>query len=172
MQAGADPVITNPTEALDKLGELSRVSEQTNEALHNAQIDLDAKLAVANDADVRSAADQGLLDAASARVAEFAPAVNRIATANYQGARTNRLFALMVSDSPQQLLDQMSALDVIPTTRQYRSLSSTKPLPMRVPPRKHRSDRPKKREPPPIKPAHSVTICSASRVNCRRRSPT
>jgi len=113
MQAGADPVITNPTEALDKLGELSRVSEQTNEALHNAQIDLDAKLAVANDADVRSAADQGLLDAASARVAEFAPAVNRIATANYQGARTNRLFALMVSDSPQQLLDQMSALDVI-----------------------------------------------------------
>ena len=67
MQAGADPVITNPTEALDKLGELSRVSEQTNEALHNAQIDLDAKLAVANDADVRSAADQGLLDAASAR---------------------------------------------------------------------------------------------------------
>ena len=64
MQAGADPVITNPTEALDKLGELSRVSEQTNEALHNAQIDLDAKLAVANDADARSAADQGLLDAA------------------------------------------------------------------------------------------------------------
>jgi cell wall-associated NlpC family hydrolase len=113
MQAGADPVITNPTEALDKLGELSRVSEQTNEALHNAQIDLDAKLGVANDADARSAADQGVLDAASARVAEFAPAVNRIATANYQGARTNRLFALMVSDSPQQLLDQMSALDVI-----------------------------------------------------------
>lgn len=113
--AGADPVPTDPNQALEQLGELSRTSEQTNEALHNAQIDLDAKLATARDADARSAADRTLLDEASARVAQFAPAVSRIATANYQGVRTNRLFALMVSDSPQQLLDQMSALDVIST---------------------------------------------------------
>lgn len=113
MPAASDPAITNPTEALEKLGELARVSEQTNEALHNAQIDFDAKAAVQRDADAQLAHDQERYDAASALVAEVAPAVNRIATANYQGARTNRLFALMVSDSPQQLLDQMSALDVI-----------------------------------------------------------
>ena len=113
MPATADPAITNPTEALEKLGELARVSEQTNEALHNAQIDLDAKTSVQLDAEARLAEDRGRYDAAKAKVAEVAPAVNRIATANYQGARTNRLFALMVSDSPQQLLDQMSALDVI-----------------------------------------------------------
>ncbi|MCJ0903792.1 C40 family peptidase [Rhodococcus sp. ARC_M6] len=113
LPATADPVISNPTEALEKLGELARVSEQTNEALHNAQIDLDAKEALRLDTDTRFAADQERYDAANVRVSEVAPAVNRIATANYQGARTNRLFALMVSDSPQQLLDQMSALDVI-----------------------------------------------------------
>ncbi|MFE7420781.1 NlpC/P60 family protein [Rhodococcus sp. NPDC057529] len=111
--AGADPVTTNPTEALTKLGDLSRQSEQTSEALHNAQIDLEAKQSAQRDADARLAADQGVLDEANARVAVFQPVVNKLATANYQGARTNRLFAVMVSDSPQQLLDQMSALDAI-----------------------------------------------------------
>ncbi len=113
VSAGADPVVTNPTEALAKLGDLSRQSEQTSEALHNAQIDLDAKLAAQRDAEAKLAGDQGALDAANARIAVFEPVVNKLATANYQGARTNRLFAVMVSDSPQQLLDQMSALDVI-----------------------------------------------------------
>lgn len=113
IQAGADPVTPNPTDALTKLGDLSRQSEQTSEALHNAQIDLEAKQGAQRDADAKLAADQGVLDAANARVAVFQPVVNKLATANYQGARTNRLFAVMVSDSPQQLLDQMSALDVI-----------------------------------------------------------
>lgn len=113
MPAAADPAISSPTEALEKLGELARASEQTNEALHNAQIDLDAKQTLQHEAQARLSEDQARYDAASVRVSEVAPAVNRIATANYQGARTNRLFALMVSDSPQQLLDQMSALDII-----------------------------------------------------------
>ncbi|MGC0364508.1 cell wall-associated NlpC family hydrolase [Rhodococcus sp. 27YEA15] len=111
--AGADPTFSTPTEALDRLGELSRASEQTNEALHNAQIDLDARQAALADAEDRAGADSARLAQASEQVAAVAPAVNRIATANYKGARTNRLFALMISDSPQQLLDQMSALDVI-----------------------------------------------------------
>lgn len=60
VSAGADPVITNPTEALAKLGDLSRQSEQTSEALHNARIDLDAKLAAQRDAEAKLAGDQGL----------------------------------------------------------------------------------------------------------------
>nr|WP_308188403.1 NlpC/P60 family protein [Nocardia australiensis] len=39
--------------------------------------------------------------------------VDRAAIAAYQGARTNRLFAVLASNSPQQLLDQMSTLDVL-----------------------------------------------------------
>ncbi len=82
--AGADPVTTNPTETLTKLGDLSRQSEQTSEALHNAQIDLEAKQSAQRDADARLAADQGVLDEANARVAVFQPVVNKLATANYQ----------------------------------------------------------------------------------------
>ncbi|NLG54776.1 MAG: C40 family peptidase [Rhodococcus sp.] len=111
--SSADPVPSNATEAIARLGELARESEQTNEALHNAQIDLDAKLALQNEHEQRAEHDRGVLDAAMAEVARFQPTVDKLVTANYQGARTNRLFALLVSDSPQQLLDQMSALDVI-----------------------------------------------------------
>ncbi len=111
--AGADPVVNNPTEALERLAELSRESEQTTEALHNAQIDLDGKQAVQRDAEARLAGDRDALAAAQARMDQFRPTVSKLAAASYQGARTNRLFAVMVSDSPQQLLDQMSALDAI-----------------------------------------------------------
>ncbi|MFD4368843.1 C40 family peptidase [Rhodococcus sp. NPDC058521] len=113
LPAGADPVVANPTDALTKLTDLARESEQTNEALHNAKIDLDAKEAAQADADAAAVRDQGVVDEANARVAKFKPTVDKLAAANYQGARTNRLFAVMVSDSPQQLLDQMSALDAI-----------------------------------------------------------
>jgi len=111
--AGADPVVNNPTDALEQLSELSRESERTTEALHDAQIDLDGKQAVQRDAEARLASDRDALAAAQARMDQFRPTVSKLAAASYQGAHTNRLFAVMVSDSPQQLLDQMSALDAI-----------------------------------------------------------
>lgn len=111
--AGADPVLSNPTEALERLAELSRESERTTEALHNAQIDLDGKRAAQHDAEARLAEDRDDLAAAQSRLEQFRPTVDKLVAASYQGARTNRLFAVMVSDSPQQLLDQMSALDAI-----------------------------------------------------------
>ncbi|MGH3803066.1 MAG: NlpC/P60 family protein, partial [Pseudonocardiaceae bacterium] len=39
--------------------------------------------------------------------------VDRLTNASFQGARLNRLSALLVSDSPEEFLDQMSALDVL-----------------------------------------------------------
>ncbi len=56
--AGADPVLSNPTAALDRLAELSRESERTTEALHNAQIDLEGKQAAQRDAEARLARDR------------------------------------------------------------------------------------------------------------------
>lgn len=111
--ASADPALDNPTAALERLAELSRESEQTTEAMHNAQIDLESKLSVQHDAEARNAGDRTLLEQAQAKVAQFQPAVDRLTAVNYQGGRVNRLFAVMVSDSPQQLLDQMSTLSVI-----------------------------------------------------------
>ncbi|MGW0175760.1 NlpC/P60 family protein [Rhodococcus sp. NPDC003322] len=113
--ATADPAIDNPTAALERLSDLSRKSEQATEAMHNAQIDLDSKLSVQRDAELRHEQDQRRLDEARATMAQFQPAVDRLTIANYQGGRVNRLFAVMVSDSPQQLLDQMSTLSVLST---------------------------------------------------------
>ncbi len=116
-QAAADPVALpgGASEAMQKLTDLSRQSEQTNEALNNARVELDKKLAVQKDSEARQIADKGVLDVARANIARFQPAIDRVAVATYQGARTNRLFSVLLSDSPQQLLDQMSALDVIST---------------------------------------------------------
>ncbi|MFD4294527.1 NlpC/P60 family protein [Rhodococcus sp. NPDC058505] len=111
--AVADPAIDNPTAALERLADLSRKAEQTTEAMHNAQIDLDSKLSVQRDAEARHEQDLRRLDEARATMARFQPAVDRLTVANYQGGRVNRLFAVMVSDSPQQLLDQMSTLSVL-----------------------------------------------------------
>lgn len=113
--ASADPVALpgNSSEALQRLDELARQSEQTNEALNQAKVDLEQKEAQRRDAEGKQAADRAALDAAKAQIAEFQPAIDRVAVATYQGARPNRLFSVFLSDSPQQLLDQMSALDVI-----------------------------------------------------------
>ncbi len=111
--AVADPIGDSPTAKLEHLADLSRRSEQATEALHHAGIELDARIAEQHDLDARVAADRDALTAAQAEVARFKPTVDKLAQANYRGSRTNRLFAVMVSDSPQQLLDQMVMLDVL-----------------------------------------------------------
>lgn len=111
--AHAQPQIGSATDAQTRLADLSRESEQTTEALHNAQIDLDAKTAAQRDAEASVDTHRVALQAAEDALAQLKPAIDKVANVNYQGGRTNRLFAVMVSDSPQQLLDQMSALDVI-----------------------------------------------------------
>lgn len=109
----AQPGFDSASDAQTELAELSRESEQTTESLHNAQIDLDAKNQQQLDAQAVVEQSRAAVDAAQAQLAQLKPAMDKVANVNYQGARTNRLFAVMVSDSPQQLLDQMSALDVI-----------------------------------------------------------
>ncbi len=111
--AQAQPGIDTASDAQAQLAELSHESELTTEALHNAQIDLDSKLAAQRDADDALGTHQDALARAEQALVELKPAMDKLANVNYQGGRTNRLFAVMVSDSPQQLLDQMSTLDII-----------------------------------------------------------
>ncbi|WP_246124473.1 NlpC/P60 family protein [Nocardia bhagyanarayanae] len=113
--AVADPVALPSTasEAVQRMIDLSRQSEQLNQQALSAQDELDAKLAVQEEADAKLAATTQVADAARAEVRKFQPVIDRTAIATYQGARTNRMYAVLVSDSPQQLLDQMSTLDVL-----------------------------------------------------------
>lgn len=113
--AGADPVALPATasEAVQRMIDLSRQSEQLNQQALDAETELDAKLVVQRDAEARLAATTDAVDRARDEVRRYQPVIDRTAIAAYQGARTNRLFAVLVSDSPQQLLDQMSTLDVV-----------------------------------------------------------
>ena len=105
----ADPA----DDALAKLNELSRQAEQTTEQMHTAQLDLDKKLSAQKAADQKHDADVGAADAAKAALASYQTTVDKLAAAMYMGAHTDSLSAIMTADSPQHLIDQMSAQEAV-----------------------------------------------------------
>ncbi|SEH75428.1 Cell wall-associated hydrolase, NlpC family [Mycolicibacterium rutilum] len=105
----ADPA----DDALAKLNELSRQAEQTTEAMHSAQLDLDNKLAVQQTAEAKHAADVEAAAKAKAQLANFQAAVDKVAAAQYMGGRTDGLDAMLTANSPQGLIDQLSVQRVM-----------------------------------------------------------
>ena len=109
-------VVADPADdAMAKLSELSRQAEQTTEAMHSAQLDLNDKLAAQRAADKKLADDQAAVSAAKARLTSFQTAVNRLAAAAYMGGRTDGMNAIMTAESPQQLIDKMALQRVLAT---------------------------------------------------------
>lgn len=107
----ADPA----ADALAKLNQLSRDAEQTTEAMHSAQLDLDGKVAAQQVADAQHAADAAAADTAKAQLATFQSAVDKVAAAQYMGGRTDGLDAMLTADSPQRLIDQLAVQRVMAT---------------------------------------------------------
>src|SRR6516162_3719689 len=101
----ANSVADPADDALAKLNELSRQAEQTTEAMHTAQLDLNAKLAAQRAADKKHANDQAAVAAAKERLGTFQTTVNKLAAATYMGGRTDGMNAIMTAESPQQLID-------------------------------------------------------------------
>lgn len=121
----ADPA----DDAVAKLNELSRQAEQTTEAMHTAELNLNDKLAAQRAADAKHAGDQAAADAAEAQLATFQSAVDRFAAAQYMGGRTDGLNAMLTADSPQGLIDQLSVQRVVATEmsaqmQSYQSMSA------------------------------------------------
>jgi len=120
----ADPA----DDALAKLNELSRQAEQTTEEMHTAQLDLDKKLAAQKIAEQKHADDLAAADAAKTQLASYQMTVDKLAAAMYMGAHTDSLSAMMTADSPQHLIDQMSAQEAVASEMAiqmagYRSMS-------------------------------------------------
>lgn len=105
----ADPA----DDALAKLNELSRQAEQTTEAMHSAQLDLNNKLAVQQAAEAKHAADVAAVESANAQLATFQSSVDKLAAAQYMGGRTDGLDAMLTANSPQGLIDQLSVQRVM-----------------------------------------------------------
>lgn len=107
----ADPA--TPGDAVAQLIDLSRKVEQNNQQFLAGQEKVDELVRAQQDADAHRDAAQAVVDEAAGRVAEFHGTASAVMAASYKGIQNNRLSALMTSDSPQQLLDQMSAYDRI-----------------------------------------------------------
>jgi cell wall-associated NlpC family hydrolase len=105
----ADPA----DDALAKLNELSRQAEQTTEAMHSAQLDLNDKLAAQQAADAKHVGDQAAADTAKAQLANFQMSVDKVAAAQYMGGRTDGMDAMLTADSPQNLIDQLAVQRVM-----------------------------------------------------------
>lgn len=107
-------VLADPAEdALAKLNELSRQAEQTTEAMHSAQLDLNDKLAAQRAADKKHAEDQAAVEAAKSQLATFHSAVDKFAAAMYMGGRTDGMDAILTANSPQQLIGKLAVQRVI-----------------------------------------------------------
>ena len=112
--ASADPALPGdaPT-AVQRLAELNREAEVLTERWHYARDQVNARRADLERAraDVTAAAASG--ERAKTVEDQYRGQVDRLTNASFQGARLNRLTALLISDSPEEFLDQMSALDVL-----------------------------------------------------------
>ncbi len=114
--AFADPQIpANASQAEQQLAALGHQAEAVNEQLLGAQVNLDAKRAQQVTAEGQLVTADAAVRDAQGKQEQFRGTVDALTSASYQGARLNRLSALMISNSPQDLLDQMSGLDVLAT---------------------------------------------------------
>ncbi|MGB8407586.1 MAG: endopeptidase, partial [Mycobacterium sp.] len=110
----AGNVLADPADdAVAKLNELSRQAEQTTEAMHKAQLDLDKKLSVEKSAEAKHDGDMAELDAAKAKLSTFQTSVDKIAASEYMGGRTSDVVAILTADSPQQLIDHLAVQRVM-----------------------------------------------------------
>jgi cell wall-associated NlpC family hydrolase len=110
----AASVMADPAEdAVAKLSELSRQAEQTTEAMHSAQLDLNEKLAAQQAAERKLADAQAAAETAKARLATFQNAVNKVAAASYMGGHTDGLTAILTAESPQMLIEGLAVQRVM-----------------------------------------------------------
>lgn len=108
--ASAAPA-SNPDQLLARYKQLSTEAERSAEAMHNAQIEYDKQRKVVADAKRAAGTAQATLDDTQQRMDAAQKRIDTLVRASYMGARVNRLYAVLVSDSPQSLLDQMSGLE-------------------------------------------------------------
>ncbi|HME78502.1 MAG TPA: peptidoglycan hydrolase RipC [Mycobacterium sp.] len=112
----ASNVLADPAnDPMAKLTELSRQAEQTTEAMHSAQLDLNNKLAAQQAADKKHNDDAAAADAAKSRLATFQAGVDKFAAAMYMGGRTDGMNAIFTAESPQQLIGKLAVQRVMGT---------------------------------------------------------
>jgi cell wall-associated NlpC family hydrolase len=107
------PAPETASEALAQYKDLSEQAEKAQEDLHAARDDLAAKEAALQQATNDLSAAQEAEKAALAEEEKFRGTVDALATASFQGARFNKLSALLTGESREEFLERASALGVL-----------------------------------------------------------
>ncbi|WP_245931628.1 NlpC/P60 family protein [Actinokineospora auranticolor] len=109
---------TNASEAVKQYQDLSKQAEKVNEDLLKAKADLEVKKAelekATNDVNVAAANEKQ----AKALEEQFRGQVDALASASFQGARFNKISALLTGTSADDFLERASALNVLAADNQ------------------------------------------------------
>jgi peptidoglycan DL-endopeptidase CwlO len=107
------PPPSTASEALAQYQQLTAQVSGVNEQLLAAKTDLDAKNAALQQANQDLAAANAAKTQAAADEEAYRGQVDQLTTASYQGARFNKLSALLTGDSADDFLERASALGVL-----------------------------------------------------------
>lgn len=99
--------------AVQQLAELSRQAEVLTERWNYGRDQLNARRVDLERAMADATAAAASVERARTVAGQYRGQVDRLTSAAFQGARLDGLSALLVSHSPKEFLDQMSALDVL-----------------------------------------------------------
>jgi peptidoglycan DL-endopeptidase CwlO len=110
----ADPQLPpNASDAAKQLRDLSHQAEVLTEDFKKAQDDHAARRADLARANAEAGTAERVADQARAEEEKFRGQVDRLTMASYEGARMNKLSALLISKSPNDFLDRASTLEVL-----------------------------------------------------------
>lgn len=110
----ADPQLpNNASDAAKQVQELQHQAEQLTEDAKKAEDDHNAKKDELDRANQEAGQAEQVANQARAEEERFRGKVDQLTRASYQGARLNKLSALLVSETPEDFLDRASALDVL-----------------------------------------------------------
>ncbi len=110
----ADPQLPDSaSEAVEQLAQLKHEAEALTEKFHRANDDHEARVEDLEKAKAAAARAEQVADQARAEEHRFRGKVDRLTASAYQGARLNKLSALLVSESPEAFLDRASTLDAL-----------------------------------------------------------
>ncbi|MDQ3403105.1 MAG: NlpC/P60 family protein [Actinomycetota bacterium] len=112
------PPPTTASEALKQFQDLSAKAGDVNEDLLKAQADLEIKKAEFDKATADLARAGELEKQARAQEEQFRGQVDQLASASFQGARFNKISALLTGSSADDFLQRASALNVLATDNQ------------------------------------------------------
>jgi cell wall-associated NlpC family hydrolase len=101
------------SEALAQYQQLSQQVSSVNEKLLAAKTDLDAKNAALNQANIDLQAANAAKSQAAADEEAYRGQVDQLTSASFQGARFNKLSALLTGDSADDFLERASALGIL-----------------------------------------------------------